>query len=149
MEYDDTPVTPDEIRTVAAKLTDKDFLQGFNGQRPMKRAAFTAIFEAAFSTPTRGLSYPDEIHHLQDFVYDYGETHTGDDLDLRLLAMAFSTTFWWTRCEDDSDPWMRDAARDLIRDVAKYLARIEAHSIAQCAREDARELAQERGAVSQ
>jgi len=120
------PVTANEIRAAAAKLADDE-------ARELTREAFTTLFEPAFMCTTRGLSYPAEIHDLLRFIARFSETGYLD-IDLRMLALAFTDVSMYERASQDDAPEARDATRDLVRDVAKYFARLEAHAIAYCDR---------------
>ena len=135
----DTP-NPKEILAAAAALTTERY-EGLFQREPLEKPALAAIFEAAFTTPTRGLSYEDELRDLGDWIGSHAVSC--DDPHLRMLALVFDfhCLYESTKGKQTLD---RDAHLDLIRDVAKFFARVDAAVIAECDRMDAEEGADER-----
>ncbi len=110
------------IKTAAARLaTDPEYELGKPG--------LAAIYEPAFTAPTRGLAYPREMDDLILFIGRFA-ANPYEDTDTRMLALAFSDLSMYERTLDREPAWRRDAARDLVRDVAKYFARLEADALA-------------------
>ena len=126
-----------DVRDAALMLTD-------DPDRDLTKEALGALFEPAFTVPTRGLAYPCEIDDLLTFIGSFSANRY-DDPDRRALALVFEDVLAHERASEtkEADPVLRAAWRDLVRDVARYFLRVSAYNLA----DDLEEMKKERAAA--
>ncbi len=127
----------EEMKTaVKTYLLDPSAIEGVAAIGALEPQALASIFEAAFSEqPPRGLAYAEEADDLSEWM---GRTSQDgcEEIEVRMLAMPFQSTWLIDQCTDDRHPWLRDATIDMVRAMATYFLRTNAYWLAYGDRND-------------
>jgi hypothetical protein len=130
-------ITREEVRRAALQVTEAEY-----GEETLPKAAFAAIYEAAFAAPVAGLKYENEVDDLANWIVK--SMGRDDDIDMRLLALPFEYIHIRQVARGDivgTPTLIREATLDFVRAVAIYRLRTEAYIAASADKEEAERLA--------
>jgi hypothetical protein len=117
-----------DLRRGAGRLTTPEAEEIF-GIDPIEQPALAAIFEAAFAdAPPRGLTYPEEIKDLCDWLGSIAVRNVDGCMERDERLLALTASYMSIRCEEgDRDG---EAAIELVRAVATFFLRTMAATVA-------------------